>query len=416
MLRETREVLPPSFQQFRKAQAPPAPQSSKMFTTPSPYPGIKGDLPLGPGQAIKMTPLEERSLAQLGIKPGDAVPANLAEAIARAREEARNVEGLLPVDPDTPPLEVDEQELSSLSLAKQQELIKAIQEMQASAAQFRDVAPIVGPQGPNASLNEALRVAAAASPPFVDKRPPVVASPIDAFRAPRAPVAATALPAAPQDSELAAAKAKIAELEQALETALTRLPGKGLADASGAAELGNCQHCGWDLNRPDELPLDSTDKYAYLAAILGGPNTRYRKEIDLFGGTVRCTLRWLTSEESDMVSRQITADDQAGQLRSANEVMARIVDYRTALTLERISCDGSPPVVHVMPEAASVPVDKGDETPLPLMLRYLRSQMLPTETLRRAVGYEYHRFHKLVEKLEANASNPDFWKGIASLA
>jgi hypothetical protein len=36
--------------------------------------------------------------------------------------------------------------------------------------------------------------------------------------------------------------------------------------------------------------------------------------------------------------------------------------------------------------------------------------------LQRAVRQEYHRFNRQVEKLEANAGNPDFWAGTASPA
>lgn len=437
------QMLPPSFQQFRKPRAQQPAQGR-----PSPFPGIRGTLPLEPGTAIKMTPMEEQGLARLGLKPGDAVPANLADAVAAARRGAREVGDLSPVDVDTPPLEYDEMPLESLPPARQRELMAAIQQMNESDKHFRSMPAIVGHQGQNASLMQAVRVASEAPAPIVDKRPPAAPAALTAYRKPdpqhdrrglvpdagprksnspepaappqffrvQDPQQAEQLGAALADNE--ALRLKVAELERALAAGAVAASVKdpGAAD-SGAVSLGNCQHCGWALDQPDEIDPSPVDRYEYLAAILGGPRARYRREVSLFGGTARCTFRSLTTEENDMVFRQITADGRGGELLSENDVYLRMMDYRLAMTLERLELRGGPaPSLYEMPEAASVPPDEGDPTPLPILVRYLRGEVLPSETLQRAVRQEYHRFNRQVEKLEANAGNPDFWAGTASPA
>jgi hypothetical protein len=446
------QLLPPSFQQFRR----PAPDQQAR-ARPSPYPGIKGTLPVEPGTAIRMTPMEERELGKLGLKPGEAVPANLAEAVAAARLAAKDVGHLLPVDPGTPPLDYDERPIEALPPDKRQELMDAIRQMQASEQHFQAMPAIVGPEGRNPSLMQAMRVAAEAPTPFIANRAEAPGDPVSAFRrqqgaaAPEPPdpgydrrglvpdagplKSNSPGPATPpqffrvadpqQAEQLGAAMAeneslrrKVAELERALEAAASQLPPPGGASDSGAVSLGNCQHCGWSLAQPDEIAPSPTDKYEYLAAILGGPRARYRREASLFGGAVRCTFRSLTTEENDMVYRQITADSRDGRLASENDVYLKLMDYRLALTLERLEHRAGVPglALHQVPEAAAVPPDPGDPTPLPVLDRFVRGLVLPSETLQRAVRQEFHRFNKYVEKLEANASNPDFWAGTASPA
>ena len=59
--------------------------------------------------------------------------------------------------------------------------------------------------------------------------------------------------------------------------------------------------------------------------------------------------------------------------------------------------------------------DDGNPTPYPALVAHLLTNVLHSESIRRAVGQGFMRFQRLCEKLEANADEPSFWEGIGSL-
>jgi hypothetical protein len=59
--------------------------------------------------------------------------------------------------------------------------------------------------------------------------------------------------------------------------------------------------------------------------------------------------------------------------------------------------------------------DDGNPTVYPALLSYLLTNVLYSESIRRAVGQGFMRFQRLCEKLEANADTASFWDGIGSL-
>jgi hypothetical protein len=308
---------PIDFRSYRKAPpAPPAPAAASL-------PG-EGRLPLQPGTVIpvdRLTPAERAGLEQVGWKPGTGVPTNLADAIARATADHAHE---LPVRPDTPPLVVTETPIDRLPEERKRQLAAAVQQADLQRKHLERLPRIEQP-GFQHGIDAAIAAASAAPPPrggvapgeFADRVkgfagadvttrqdaartlgvaptvlgaappqgadvspptpwPPVPSqrgnaaneTPVTGFAAARSistgtvhinphQAAKTTAELAGKDQQIAVLAARVAELE-------ADRPG------SGAIATPNCPHCGWDLERPDEVEPTEEDKLGYLAMLLGG--------------------------------------------------------------------------------------------------------------------------------------------------
>ena len=72
---------------------------------------------------------------------------------------------------------------------------------------------------------------------------------------------------------------------------------------------------------------------------------------------------------------------------------------------------------HAIPPVDEIEWDKpkaGEprQTALPTLLNYVGLHILKNESVRRVVGMTHQKFQRLVERMEANVDNSDFWKGI----
>jgi hypothetical protein len=202
---------------------------------------------------------------------------------------------------------------------------------------------------------------------------------------------------AKKDQQLAILAARVAELE-------ADRPG------SGAIATPNCPHCGWDLERPDEVEPTEEDKLGYLAMLLGGAAVRFTKDVPLYGGQLVVRFRTLTYPERCLTNEQAGWDLRSGKIFGDGEYFNNLIDYRLVLSIERVilADRGEFPV----PEATSAERLDGEHTVLPRLRDWFTEQVLPSEMVVMAIKKEFIRFQALIEKLTATASNPDFWAGI----
>lgn len=339
--------------------------------------GGQDKLPIQSGQLI-LTDLEEKQLAKFGWKKGDALPSDLASLIdsAKAEHAAEEAQPKFPdsIRPDHKVALPKESQFENLSPEKQREIqqaLKSASDMEKLIAQRRASQVPEAGQGVNDAINAALATPLA-PPVIVDDLAPKVSSHKE------------------EESE----------------------------GAGGAPELKECPHCGFDLSQHDDLPVTDEDKRSYLISIRG--QKRHRKRVSLMGGSLVVVFRSLTSLESDMAHRQISIDGmhdlKSSIIQGQTAHWRNLMTYRLIMGLESIWTPETG-VIEV-DEVGSVSFTK-EECPSPNTVLYawlpaVLDSALPMETTRRIVGDSYHQFQLVVEKMEANAANENFWPAIES--
>jgi hypothetical protein len=390
----------------KQVPAPPPPAAAAVAKRP-----LRDLLEPGlfqPGQVLDprfMTAFERQQLSSIGWEEGTPVPGNVSELIAAAQQEA-NVEGLLPVPPDTPPLMMPTPvDISRLSPARQRELREAIEQAGQYQAQLSAQGAAVAGLPP--SIADAVRVAddvARQNSGFsvVDDRQ------ARAAQATAGP-APTVIPPGPKP---AGWRRPEPPPQPAPEPPVE--PPIGDLSHTGAFGITHCPHCNWDLKRPDPSEPSDDDKRAYLMAALGGPGHRFIRETSLLGGTVKISYRELTGNEADAALTQIADDVRSGRIVGDGEWWQRLMDYRMTQAINYIEIKGVGRV-HEGVDLKDIESDDGNPTPYPALVGFLLSDVLHSESIRRAVGQGFMRFQRLCEKLEANADEASFWEGIDSL-
>jgi hypothetical protein len=389
-----------------RKQAPPPPAAPAVAKRPLRdlmEPGL-----FQPGQVLDprfMTAYERKQLASIGWEEGTPVPGNVSELIAAAQQEA-SVEGLLPVPPDTPPLKMpDPIDISRLSPAKQRELRDAIEQAGKYQAQLSAQGATVAGLPP--SIADAVRVA-----DEVVRQNPGFSVVDDRARPPQAATgtAPTVIPPGPKPAGWR--RPEQPPPEPAVEPSAE--PPIGDLSHTGAFGITHCPHCNWDLKRPDPSEPNDDDKRAYLMAALGGPDSRFTREASLLGGTIKVGYRELTGGEADTALTQIADDVRSGRIVGDGEWWQRLMDYRMTQAINYIEIKGVGRV-HEGVELKDIESDDGNLTPYPALVGFLLSDVLHSESIRRAIGQGFMRFQRLCEKLEANADEASFWEGIDSL-
>lgn len=402
-----------------------------------------GVLPLTAGQVMNLTPGEEEQIKKIcpTWTKGDPVPTNLADAIAGIQAEA-NRGGMLPVDPSTPPIDVnkiDMVDIDQLPVAKQQELQAAMEEMLTRSSMTADANAANLVAGADPAVNAAIQQAAqldidakmAETPQPAAFSPPVPPDPAiqysnapkvadvaaaafeDQFRAPPVAAPQPQFQPAPQPAAGPGPIPPPAAGSQGKADAATIFGADAVAEhatsRTGAKNEPSCQHCGWQHDKPDTLVPTDADKYAFLASVLG--NQRFHKRLELLGGKVVVTFRTLLSHEASDCLEQVAADTHAGAVRGEGEWWRQHMLYRLCCGIESIAIDGVG--LKSLPALTQVQFDEARyKTALPSLVAYVFRELLPQENVRRFVGREFLRFQKLTEKLEARLDDADFWKGI----
>jgi hypothetical protein len=410
---------PIDFRSYRKAPpAPPAPAATAL-------PG-EGRLPLQPGTVIpvdRLTPAERAGLEQIGWKPGTGVPTNLADAIARATADHAHE---LPVRPDTPPLVVTETPIDRLPEERKWQLAAAVQQADLQRKHLESLPRIEQPgfqHGIDAAIAAASAIPPVPPPRGADVSPPTpqppsspivglysrTVDPSSSVTEPR--TQAVSAPGPYTAEERTNHLRQLRDWEQTIHQLRTRVAElEADRPGSGAIATPNCPHCGWDLERPDEVEPTEEDKLGYLAMLLGGAAVRFTKDVPLYGGQLVVRFRTLTYPERCLTNEQAGWDLRSGKIFGDGEYFNNLIDYRLVLSIERVilADRGEFPV----PEATSAERLDGEHTVLPRLRDWFTEQVLPSEMVVMAIKKEFIRFQALIEKLTATASNPDFWAGI----
>jgi hypothetical protein len=385
-------------------------------------PGLKGTIPFNPANMI-LTEAEKKVLKErFGWKEGDPIPqlskiikaevdGKLVTVGADRDEILRGVKGSAPATypedtPDFQPPEVIS--IDNLPPEKRQEIEDSIRNMRQQAAnpdqeQFIPRDPNIGnamalaqqQSAQHAAKIQALRQQQEQVKVEDDRKAPV---------RPKAKITRTQEPVQPPPQIPTTPEPK-AELPAKAE------PEAEVRSTTGAqAELKTCQHCGWDLSKPDEAQVTAEDLKTFVAAMIGGK--RFVKTYAILGGELQITFRAMTTKDADKILRQLFLDGRSGKVASPPEVFRRAQEYQLIVCLESVTSNNN--AVSLPPIDQHELDEDNTTTGLPEVLDYVYEQALPQESLRRVVLALYAEFDNTLAKLEASAKRPDFSQAIVN--
>jgi hypothetical protein len=369
---------------FSRSTIPPAAKPA----LPAVPPTVDGK-PIGTGQ-LYMTDMTRKQLSLLGWKDGDPIPSNLAEKIDEVSKRIQaDIVGPptgLPADFKLKtPKAVD---ISSLSAGAQAELrafmaeAKALATAQASEQAARAQVEARIPTGAHPSVAQALRTSITAQPSAILEFPQAKTGPVQdpepeipSMSAPNAPVPPLEMPAA--------------------------------SDTSAVQPVTHCPRCHWPVAQQLETVPTAEDRQIFVASILA--NDRFRKEYALLGNKLRVIFRSLTAQEAETLYTQLRFDTQAGEIITEGDFVARLQTYRLVMSTEKLIAVGA---VTEVPAALTIKYDQPaekHETVLVPMTRWFWETVAAQEPVRRVVAKCHQEFQRLVEVMEAQAAEPDFW-------
>jgi hypothetical protein len=422
-----------------KGKVPPPPQQVGRRLPP----GVTGDLPLPSGKVVygvspaSLTPAEREALTGMGWteESGVPIPHGMADVLEkeRAARAAQAEEVVLPVDPRSKPVEVqDPVDISKVSPEDRERLLSAMKvafdREQQLTRQTADQQTLrqreAGVPGLGQAVKAAERAARASDEPLVEDDRGQTAS-----RAGNAPGGQSRDPGPiasvhhkqPGKAEVDPDEARIERIEGAADEA--RFPDNGGRSQTGAdVRPAFCEHCQWPYGMPDIPEPAYGDKLAFVHALLG--QKPFTKDYELFGGQLTAVFRTLTTREIDVVYRQAWRDRDAGRVVTEIDYWERTNRYRLFLQLSCLKSPGPDGFVHDLPDGLSREANPGctatwnvdgsavdvGETPLPLIEEYVVENVLKTEHVFRVVNNACNQFNRLVAKMEAMADNTDFWR------
>lgn len=342
-----------SFQDIRKGEQQPRREA--------------GPLPIGvPVSAADLTEQERKDLQSIGWKDGDAVPADLPQAIADMKKEATDLGSMPPpAKPDTPPLQMpDEVDIESLPEEKRKELSSLIEQ----AGEQYEAAKSAKPNPALETANQQVRNAALGRTDkeitFVDDR----------------------------------------EEKQSAEATQPQEP------ATTGEELKLCPHCNWDLSQSDPIIVTEEDKNTFLIATLGGKP--WVKTFSLMGDRLQITVRQLKTYELDECYKQAQRLQRDNPEAPMEEFFEQMMRYRICLQLVEVRTDED---IHEFPSELNE-WDEASHNALPAIENKIYREVISTDSLGRIFSKVTGEFERLVGKLEVQVENPDFWKEASSPA
>jgi hypothetical protein len=362
---------------------PPAPAGSQRLPA---RPGtILGRVPKSAVKGATITPLEQKVLDMAGWQQGEPIPDLSDTALgkqltAEARQigaAAANLEGLTPVPPDTPPIQPPQTtDISEMSPAEQAKFYKTLAELHEVQTRLQAAKAAQAP------------AQSTAIPSGINMAIPGMAQAV--MTVAQATAQANALPPVPvvdDIDEKAAARPKTVE----------------------QAPSAICPRCGLDMDEPATVPSQE-DVLAYVQAILGGQ--RFIKQYQLFGGRITVVFRSLLPCEEDVIKQQLTYDVQNKRLLSQHEARIRQAEYRMAFGIASFTRQGQAP--RHLPEPVEYVWDaKACETAAAAMYADISDNIFVSDTMRRAIALCWSQFWDIMKYLEAKATSPDFYNGIA---
>lgn len=352
-------------------------------------------LPVG---KVMMTPDTRKQMEAMGWKDGDPIPVNLAQKVsevqARYQEELATARVSLP--PNHVPPRIKLVDIATLPPEAQREL----RDFMAEAAQL--------------GVEEQARQAAEAQ---IEGQIPANASPgvVEAIRtsaraAQQAGPTAVVAPMRPRPAPSPAPEPAVAPAPATPEAA----PEEAATVAGGSqAQPTHCPRCQWDMSMAFELTPTEDDRSNFVAALLG--TSRFRKMIPLLDGKLQLTFRSLTAREAELLFSQLRTDIRADLVVTDADYFTKLQVYRMVMGLEKIVSEDR--IVAEVPEILTVPFTAEEgKSLLTQMEAWFWESAVPQEPLRRIVAQHHRAFQRLVETLEAQTSEPDFWKGIGPRA
>ena len=361
---------------LRKDQktAPSAAETESVF---------QGQLPLEAGKQINLPEDVKTFFEKAGWKDGDPVP-NLASVIEEIQQDQSNVLDDMTNADATSVQPGQVLDFDQLSPEHQARLTKAVAEAQEQSARIEAQSQQILSQPGGAGINEAIQLAASEEEGDIEV---VVDDNVDDD--------------AEEDGMLPDDPAENEDLRG--------------SDESGAFNP-MCPNCGWDTTDNEVLEVSDEDKYGFMASVLG--EARFYKKIEFFGGSVYVQYRTLTTREADLALTQCSYDYRDGKIDNQADFFRQHADYRLCMSIDKIFIQervhAVPPVDEVEWDDPKVP--NKPQTALTSLLEYVNTEILKNESIRRVVGQTHYKFQRLVEKMEANVNNSDFWSETASPA
>lgn len=354
-------------------------------------------MPFKPGQIIGKVPFssikgtsdltaeELAILQQGGYREGDPIP-DLAKTAAgrRLREqvediarEAADIDGLLPVDPKTPPLQLlpakDINEMPAAEAMKAMQVFKEMGELRARIEEARAGETIdMPPIAPPIELIDDIGLTEG-KPRLKLKR------------------------AEPEPVKVEPTKVQPAPAEDTHGSNITNV-------------LITCPRCNHNLNGELVTPTVE-DKVGYIALVMG-EQKRFHRVASLFGGRITVTFRSLTTAEENLVFTQVDTEAKDGKIGNLVLYAAAIEDYKMLLSIESVQRKGKP-ALKLEPIAAYEFDDKKHKTALPEYKDWLDAEVFLAASVRHAVVHAYNEFKQVLQYMEVKAPDSDFFAGIA---
>jgi DNA-binding protein YbaB len=320
----------------------------------------------------------KKTLEQFGWVAGDAVPAELGEAML-------NIKTTLPASARSDVL-IDAALMQPEDVTKFKDMLAAAKKVAQQKKAAEDLAAATASMAP--SVREAYEKFNAAAPEIVDDRADIDTS----------------------ASAETAATAAVAPEEPPVETL------RDVSTVGGENQtiiLPFCPRCGWDMQQKFDVEIADEDKVDFLATLLGG--SRFSRDYELAGGKMIVRLRSMLADENFLVQRQLLLDQNDGEILTEAEWFMRMGEYRMACSLASVT-DSNGKVIVANPELQDLqftpPADKPTQTALVLARQQVNGKALAHEVTRRLVMVHLRKFQRLVEALEAMALEPSFWSGI----
>ena len=324
-------------------------------------PGFEGTLPFMPAEVI-LTDVEKRQLKSVGWKEGDPIP-NLTALVAEERERILS-------EPEEIPSHIK-------GLKKKPEVVSI------------DSLPPEGKERIKKILQKATQDLKKRVAPEDD-----IPDTLD-----------TSIPGLVEALEVAK-KATNTPDDGIIEPRIAESTNKTDVDAPIIAPAARCSHCGWAVDKIDNASPTKEDKLQFVASVLA--QKRFVKSYDLLGGALTVEFRTLTSDENDLIVKQLVADWNKSRISGPAHSVQQALNYQQALSLQAIKTTAGPIKLETLNDYSADPPE--DETIIPEVVEYITKTATPTESIRKIVSRTFVSFQELVAKMEVMAEAPDFWK------
>jgi hypothetical protein len=308
-----------------------------------------GPLPFKPGTVLHAS--ESQDLKVLGWEEGDPIPANFAKEVAKEKElAAADFKAEVNKLTKLPNLKLPpETRIGDLPREHQQRLSKALQD-------YKEMLP---------QLKKS-QESQAALPPHIAQA--------------------------------------VAQIQSAVEEPVVKEENK---EETNPEKHEHCPRCFWDVKQKNVAEPDMIDKMVFTAAILGG--LPFKKDYSFLNGKLVAAFRSASTSAMSLLSDQISHDMKNGKIGSIDDALRLGHNYRLAISLDYIACDGQ--VTKIAPgvdEALSQPTD-GNETQLPRIVEQLKeTSPLNNEFTWDLLLGAVTRFIAIGRTLQDRAHKPDF--------